>query len=172
MQFTPAIQPLLSGWFPIQNRERHKGHSVHHFAEIGQRSRTVGQGRGDDDPPIGWDVVLTKRAKVAACKRMRARLFDVIVWSRNGAASDNANRALRLATTSMLLAGRLRGPMARRSKRSIASRRLRVEAVESIASLPKHSTKPGRTPPFICASDSTVMARAAGKKNPLHETRF
>jgi hypothetical protein len=23
MQFTPAIQPLISGWFPIQNGERH-----------------------------------------------------------------------------------------------------------------------------------------------------
>jgi hypothetical protein len=148
-----------------------ESHSVHHFAEMGQRSTTVGQGRGDDDTPTGWDVLLTRRAKVAACNRIRARLFDVIVWSRNGAASDSADRALRLATTSMSLVGRLRGPMARRSKRSIASRRLKVEAVESVASLPKHTTKPGRTSPLFCASDSAVMARRARKDRRLHETR-
>ena len=44
-----------------------------------------------------------------------------------------------------------------RSSISIASKRLRVEAVELVASLPKHSIKPGRTSPFFWTSDSAVM---------------
>ena len=36
-----------------------------------------------------------------------------------------------------------------RSSRSIASRRLKIDAVESVTSLPKHSIKPGRTSPFF-----------------------
>lgn len=74
---------------------------------------TVCTAQNSQFQPAQPDSLLTKRAKVAACKRMRARLFDVIIWSKNGAVSDSANRALRLATASMLLRGRLRGPMAR-----------------------------------------------------------
>ena len=44
-----------------------------------------------------------------------------------------------------------------RSSRSIASRRLKIDAVESVTSLPKHSIKPGRTSPFFWTANSAVM---------------
>jgi hypothetical protein len=48
--------------------------------------------------------------------------------------------------------------MARRSKISIASRRLKTEAVESVASVPKFSTKPGRTSAFFGPLESADVA--------------
>ena len=123
--------------------------------ELGRHPRRYGCHSGPAPP----DSSPTNLAKLAACKRMRARLFDSITWCKKGAASESAILAFRLAATSVLSAERLRGPMARRKSISIASRRLNAETLESVATLSKHSTKPGRTSPFFWTSDSIVMAR-------------
>jgi len=84
------------------------------------------------------DTLVTRLAKLAACKPTRARLvFDDIVWSKKTVASESAMRAWRQAARSLLSAGRQRGRIARRSSSSIASKRLKIEAVESVASFPK-----------------------------------
>src|SRR5580704_13305000 len=90
---------------------------------------------------------------------MRARSFDSITWCKKGAASESAILASRLAARSVLSAERLRGPMARRRSISIASRRFNAETLESVATLSKHSIRPGRTSSFFWTSDPAVMAR-------------
>ena len=112
------------------------------------------------------DTLLARLARLAACNRMRARLlFDVIVWSRKEAASASAIRALPLAATSMPLEERDRGPMAKRRSRAMASRRLRIEALESAASLARHSIKPGRTSPSLWMSDWVDIMSPIGGAN-------
>src|SRR5690348_5745661 len=116
-------------------------------------------------------TLLARLARLAACNRVRARLlFDVIVWSRKDPASESAIRALRLAATSMLSAERERGPIAKRSRRATASKRLRIEALESAASLARHSIKPGRTSPSFRISDCADMDGPHTRPNSKPDT--
>ena len=106
------------------------------------------------------ETFLTSSAKLAACKRIRARLsFDVIISSKKETVSESAIRARRQAVTSAPSAERERGPVASRSNRSTASKRLKIVAVESAASLSKHWIRVVRLSPFPWTSDTTVIRR-------------
>ena len=84
-----------------------------------------------------WRLILRMRlANRAAREAFQPNLRDFLtISSKNGAASNRAFRASRLATTSTSSAGRLFGPMAMRSNSPIAFRRSLVAAFRSLATL-------------------------------------